>query len=439
MRACSSRTIHLAVIFSFSLLLFACSNFAHAQTNQAPLGEIIVEGASRLSSAQIAAASGLKVGQAAEAPALDAAADRLSETGAFSEVGYRFQTAGGKKTVTFHVVEEPKTVTCAFDNFVWFTLEEIERAVQAEVPLYDGRVPLDGNLSQTVAMALEHLLATRHIAATVGFIPAAEKIGSPPTQFLYSAKGNNPEIAAVEYLGGPLDPSTFSIATTRLLGHPFSRAYSRSLAKNDLDVIYRNHGYLQARFAEAVPTFTPGPNPDDPGKVKVTFTVTPGVQYTWNGADWNGDLPYSAAELNQIFAIKSGEIAGADKISAGNEFVRAAYGKKGYINAVASSDQQFNDATAQVHMSFKIKEGDQYHMGTLTVTGANDRLSERIRNAWRLKAPEIYNASYKQDFRKQDLPVALKDLGFTTIPLRLSISEHPNPDSLTVDVLLTVE
>jgi len=449
----SSHTARAGCIFLCSLFLFIIPDFAGSQTsktskpaptsqipqiNDAPIGQIVVDGAKRFSRSQIASASGLTVGQTADAAALDAAANRLSETGAFSEVGYRFQTLNGKKTVTFHVVEEPNTMTCAFDNFVWFAPPEIDGAIRAEVPLYDGRVPLDGNLSKAVAAALEHLMATRHIGATVGLMPTG-KLGSAPTQFLYSARGNVPVIASVEYLGGPLDASAFSIATERLQGHPFSTAYSRSIAENDLGVIYQNHGYLRATFSDAVPTFSPGTNADDPGKVDVVFNVTPGIQYLWNGADWNGDLAYSATELDRFLGMKPGEVAAADKISTGMETAHTAYEKKGYINAVFTDDRQFNDATQQVHLSLKIKQGDQYHMGTFTVTGASNQISGRIIKAWRLKTGDIYNGSYWKDFGKEDLPNALKDMGNTTIAKRISYSVHPNADSLTVDILLTLE
>jgi outer membrane protein assembly factor BamA len=243
----------------------------------------------------------------------------------------------------------------------------------------------------------------------------------------------------VEYLGGPLDPSLFSVATERLMGHPYSAAYARSLAENDLSVIYHNHGYLHARFSEATPSFIADENAGEPGKVSLAFTVAPGVQYTWNGADWNGELPYTAAELDQILAMKPGEVAGSDKIAAGIGLVHIAYGKKGYINAVSRYDQNFDDSTRQVHMSFQLQEGDQYHMGAFNVTGASNQISDRIVKAWRLKTGEIYNASYWKNFADQDLPNALKDMGNTTIAKRLSYSEHPNPKALTVDVLLTLE
>src|SRR5216683_2179075 len=169
----------LPALFVRSVLVCIClgssCSLALAQTKQSIISQIAVEGSARFSDSQVAAASGLKPGQPADNSILNAAADRLSKTGAFSEVTDRYKTLNGKMTLTLIVVDEPKLMSCTFDNFGWFAQDEIDRAVRAEVPLYDGRVPVDGALAQDVASALEHLLAQHHLAASVTFLPAAKK------------------------------------------------------------------------------------------------------------------------------------------------------------------------------------------------------------------------------------------------------------------------
>jgi outer membrane protein assembly factor BamA len=422
----------------FLLLACACvvPSHGHAQTRQATIGRIIIDGASRFSDVQIVSASGLKVGQAADDPTLDAAATRLSESGAFSEVAYRYQTANGKMTVTLHIVETPKTLLCTFDNFVWFMPEEIDRAVRAEVSLFDGRLPADGSLPQAVATTLEHLLAQRHLAASVIYTPSGQ-LGKAPTEYLYAAKGDLPTIKSVEYTGGPLEPSVFSIATQRLIGHPYSTNYARSLAENDLDVIYHNHGYLRAHFADAKPAFAPGAAATDSGSVSVVFTVTPGLQYTWRGADWNGNRMYSTADLDQFLGMKAGEIAAADKISSGGDAVHEAYGKKGYITVALSPNQNFDDAAKQVQYSYKVDEGSQYRMGMITVSGADDKVAEKIRKAWRLKAGDIYDASYMKEFVRKDFSAAIAGSPLASPSAHPAISMHPNANTLTVDITIS--
>src|SRR5689334_636888 len=56
-----------------------------------PVQAILVEGNKVFTREQIAAASGLKIGQPAGKPDFEAARDRLVATGVFETVGYRFE------------------------------------------------------------------------------------------------------------------------------------------------------------------------------------------------------------------------------------------------------------------------------------------------------------------------------------------------------------
>lgn len=409
-----------------------------AQKGQNVIDQILVEGTTRFSKAQISLASGLKAGQPADDPVLSAAADRLAKTGEFSEVVYRYATLNGKMTVTFKVTDDPKTLLCTFDNFVWFSPDEMERAVRAEVPLYDARMPFDSEVPRAVAQALEHLLAQRHISGPVTFVAAAKAIGAPPTEIRFSAQGNLPQITSVEFTGGPLGPEFFTVQRGRLVGHPFSAAYAHLMAANDLDTIYHNHAYLRAHFNDAQVTFVPGASEADPGGVKVVFTVTPGEQYMWHGTDWQGNNVYAAADLDGNLAMKDGEPAAADKISAGEDAVRQSYGKRGYITAALSARQNLNDAAHLVHYSYQVKEGSQYRMGAFNVVGFDDGTAQRIRKLWQLKSGEIYDASYIKEFMKKGIPApAGADLSGPNAPM-IKVATALHSDALTVDVTVSV-
>lgn len=422
---------------SFILLIGALPSIA--QTRQNVIGQILIDSPSRYSASQIALGSGLRTGEPGNDKVLSEAADRLANSGAFSEVSYRYTTANGKLTVTFHVIDQPKTLLATFDNFVWFRPEELDSAVRSEVALFDGRLPLDGPLGPAVAAALEHLLAQRHIAATVGFIPAAKTIGAPPSEFRFSARGNLPPVTEVQYIGGPLDTSLFAVATKRLVGHPFSAAYSRLMAEDELDVIYQNHAYLRAHFGDPQIVLTPGAGDQDPGSVKLIFTVVPGSQYAWHGADWHGNAAYAPADLDRFLGLKDGDPAALNAILSGMDAVRQGYGKKGFMMLNLASKQDFDDAALQVRYSFEVTEGGQFHMGELTVTGADAKTSDSIRKVWRLKTGDIFDASYVKEFQAKDLPLALRDSPSAARPSRITISTMANKETLTINATVSIQ
>jgi len=420
------------------LCLGALATTGFAQAGGSTVEQILLDGPSRYSDSQISLASGLKYGQAVDDSSLSKAADRLAQTGAFSEVSYQYRTLDGKLTVTFHVVDQTKTMFCTFDNFVWFTPEEIERAIRAEAPLYDGHVPLNGSMPEDVKSALEHLLAQRHVVASVTYLPAAKSPSEPPTEFRYSANGDLPVVTSVEFAGGPLDPALFNLAKQGLVGRPFSMAYSRLVAEKDLDSIYRNHAYLKAHFSDPKVTFTEGSSQGDPGSVKLVFTVTPGIEYKWHGAGWSGNSAYAASDLDGFLGMEERTPAALDRILAGMDSVAEAYGKKGYIAAKIVPTQSFNDAAGQVRYSFDVSEGKQFRMGTLTVSGYDSATADRIRKAWRLKSGDIYDSSYPKAFGRMDLRDALAANEAGTTTGHISVATTPNVDALTVDVLVSL-
>ena len=65
--------------------------------------------------------SGLKVGDAFSIAELDAAGQRLVDSGLFAKVGYRTTTKGNLLTVVFQIEEtKGRAMPLVFDNFVWF-------------------------------------------------------------------------------------------------------------------------------------------------------------------------------------------------------------------------------------------------------------------------------------------------------------------------------
>src|ERR1700685_4630526 len=133
----------------FRVSLFAAllpSPPAQAQTPgpaTASLHEIHTERRKTLPEAQVVALSQLEKGSQVGKPELQAAADRLLQTGLFAKVNYTFQTRGEDLTVTFQLEEAPR-VSVYFDNLPWFTDSELGDAIRKKVPFFDGSLPEAG-------------------------------------------------------------------------------------------------------------------------------------------------------------------------------------------------------------------------------------------------------------------------------------------------------
>jgi outer membrane protein assembly factor BamA len=76
-------------------------------------------------------ASGLQVGQTIDFEAVKAAAQRLSQTGLFGKVAYRYLYSSTHIELTFELEERATgKKRCHFDNFVWFSDQEIADAIR---------------------------------------------------------------------------------------------------------------------------------------------------------------------------------------------------------------------------------------------------------------------------------------------------------------------
>src|SRR5580704_5813480 len=89
------------------------------------LSGVTISGAKRFTQEQLVSASGLKKGQQIDLAGIDAAADRLFKSGALANITYTYRTSGTSMEVQFKLAEAAKFVPCAYDNFVWFTDEEL--------------------------------------------------------------------------------------------------------------------------------------------------------------------------------------------------------------------------------------------------------------------------------------------------------------------------
>src|SRR5215475_6168292 len=113
----------LACLLAAMLLLAAVAAAQEPPPNaKLRLTTIVFEGLKSQPPEKMIVASGLKVGQTIEFEMVKAAAQRLSQTGLFKKVAYRYRYSSTQIELTFELEENTTgEKRCNFDNFVWFT------------------------------------------------------------------------------------------------------------------------------------------------------------------------------------------------------------------------------------------------------------------------------------------------------------------------------
>src|SRR5258706_15574221 len=123
------------VPISSVILTIIAVTLALAQQSARKVAKIEVQGLEHLSADEVIATSGLRTGGPLSVAELDAAGQKLVDSGLFTKVAYRTTSKGNQVTVIFQVKEQgggqwPAVV----DNFVWFTDPDLNTATKREVP-----------------------------------------------------------------------------------------------------------------------------------------------------------------------------------------------------------------------------------------------------------------------------------------------------------------
>src|ERR1700720_3554719 len=193
------------------ILAATCAVSAWAQTAPpapvatAPLREIRADGLKSLPEPQIAALTGLQIGAQVGKDDLQAAADKLVQSGLFAKVRYNFQSRTDGLVVTFHVEEAPR-IPAYFDNLPWFADSELNDAIRAKLPFYDGALPEVGAVVEQAADAVGQFLVAHGLQAAVEHQAAPNPTGEGSVQ-LFRINAEALHIAGLEFSDPALNSS----------------------------------------------------------------------------------------------------------------------------------------------------------------------------------------------------------------------------------------
>jgi outer membrane protein assembly factor BamA len=434
----SARSGFLGIV----IITMAVAATATGQQASVKLAKIEIEGLQRLSRDQVYKISGLEIGQTVDVAGIDAAAQRLMDSGLIRKLAYRTHTSAGQTTLTFQI-EEARVgdSPVVFDNFVWFTDEELAKAVIREVPYFNGTAPDAGNLTDGIVRGLQLFLSEHKIAGKVEYMPAGDTSGKIVAH-VFGVRGIRMPVCTLHFPGARnMDETRLINSSKDIMGTDYSRIFASAFAVSSLLPIYREVGQLRATFA--APAAKPEATANCSDGVDLSLPVDEGAIYSWAKAEWSGNQVLTPQELDASLGMKSGEVANGLKFDKGLIAVRRAYGRKGHIAASLQAQPDFDEASSKVSYRIDIREGPQYHMGDLIVKGYSDNLAAVVRTLWELRPGEVWNQDYADEFFK----VAFGDIRKRVLEERQAPGkpapkfgnrEQPNGKSLTVDVTIEI-
>ena len=426
-------------IVTLALIFIIAASVALAQSPR-KIAKVEVEGLQRLSLVEVIEVSGLKTGSVFAIADVDAAGQRLVDSGLFAKVGYQTRTNGNLVTVIFQV-EEMKggQSPVVFDNFVWFTRDELTAAIKREVPSYNGTASDSGNMTDLIKLALQKLLDEKQIKGTVEYAPFQVSLGSKQ-EHLFSVNGVPIPICTLKFPGAKnIGEEKLVRSSSQLTSADYSLKGAIAFGTFVLSPLYREVGQLRARFDDPIPQLE---NSEAcKGGVNLAMPVVEGPVYSWNKAEWVGNQKLSSAELDSALGMRTGEVANGVKFDKALLEAKKAYGQIGYLNADLQAVPEFDDPATKVSYRITVKEGPQYRMGQLKVIGLTEAENARLEERWRLKPGDVFNANYLGQFLRNDARDLLQSIFLNRQaqgkkPYRLEPQTKPNRQTLDVDVVI---
>lgn len=354
-----------------------------------------VKGLQYLPEDKVVAASGLQLGSNVTEQDFQQAVQKLAATGLFTDVAYKYEYTTAGCDLDLQVTENEKLLPILFDNFVWFPDDQLLSLLRSRVPLFEGKLPLNGGLPDQVADALNAILAERKIAGHAEGIQSGS-LNGPIDAYTYTVRFHPVIVRNVDFPGAaqPEIPP-LQAAAKPISGQEYLRSAMRPHEQLDLLPVYLSRGYLKAQFSDSrAKIVSDGPRT----VVDVSFPVKPGIQYRVTQIRWAGISAFPADKLQALIHLRPGQPANAVQLDSDLEVVHKLYGTKGYLAANVKPVPSLDDAAATVAYELNVTEGDQFRMGDLTVDGIDPAAADKLIAQWQIKKGEIFDDSYLQRF-----------------------------------------
>ncbi|MBI1826317.1 MAG: outer membrane protein assembly factor BamA [Planctomycetes bacterium] len=358
-----------------AIAMALCAAPALAQEPAAPqnqtIREIRVIGLKIVTQAYVEDVSGVKVGAAADRTALDEAVARLLRTGKFLSATYHTERAADGVFIIFDLKERPVVKKITFEGNSHFRdgplIKDINQKLDQPADWFairDGRETIiakykeAGYVNADVTFDQQRLEDTGELHFKV--------IENQKVRVRKILIEGNRTLTDAE-LRRELETKTY-IWIFR------SGAYDKDKADGDVGRL-QNHahdeGFLDAKASIRTESMA------DSGDLTVIFTIDEGTQYKIEDITLKGNSTLGSDELTPLATSRSDEFVKLPRLDADARAIQQHYGELGYIDASCKPQRVFSNQPGFVKVTFEINEGEQFHVGRVTVRG-NSRTKDKV-------------------------------------------------------------
>jgi hypothetical protein len=430
---------------------------------QSLIVETRVLGAERLDPQAILSASGVRVGQTFAKKDLDEAVQRLSATGMFASVDYRWDAAGPGKSgdiVTWRIGEAPPKLTVlldipGIDEREFWKETSSASLMRSRIPESDAATAYCEHVVE--AFLLKRSRGEQIVSAMMTDLTRMEKIAmfhpaNHPTVTAIRSLGSHtiagldageipilfrlahpPKVGGIRFVGNHLidEAALGRVSRPPIVGKEYSEYNIRNILELNVRPLYDRKGRLTMRFLAVAMEESSGGS----GAVVASVSIDEGPEWKPGKAELTEDeLPAGdangTAELRR-FAPADWEHWG--QVAASAQKSELALKHRGYLNARAIPVGLCRSGSEIVDLDIEVDKGPQSLFGTLQLIGLSPADRQQAAKQWKLQSGAPLDGLYIADYLRKE------QRAWKARARSVSQELRPHPDGNVVDVILTFQ
>jgi len=358
-----------------------------------PLESVILEGTGVSRDAVLGIAQ-LRVGAPIDKKAIDAACARLTDTGLFQSIAYRYAPGPKRGYVLTLTLEDQKQLTDAVIDFPFGDEAELWQWLASQYAPFNRKVPGNDAAQEFLSAALaEHAKAELDGQPVVthmetGMVHRKTLISFQPATL--------PRIYSMTFTGQhELTSDALGELLSKLVpaDEGYIERHYRQIVELNLRRAYEEHGMYRVQFTKIAPQKAAA------GSVTVTTAIEEGPQYKLGDVTFVGDnLPLDA--MLKAAKFKKGQTANWTEIQQGIWEAEKPVKRTGYFTASAHPERIFHDGQLVLDLKIPFALGPLYRTGQLKIMGLTPEQEAKVRKLWKLQPGAPYDYAYAAEFLK---------------------------------------
>jgi hypothetical protein len=343
------------------------------------------------SQTDLLAYSGLAPGKPLSHADVDAAVQKLMDTGFFGNIQYKYDGT----ELLFTLTPADGALPVVYANFPWWDDAALNAAVAAKVPLYHGSLPAESSLQPLVINAITAMLAQKGVQAAITAVPAQDPAGKT-TGIVFHIDAPPVQVGTVTLTGASTAfAQPVAAIEQAAAGQNFDGAVESTLT-TALRAVYHREGYLEV----AMNGFAHGEPQVAGGKVlvPVSASIAEGAQYKVASITLAGSTLVSPDDFAKTAKLHPGDIANEDLLRATLAALATPYRSHGYLRAKIDAAERFDTAARTVSYAVTIDPGPVFRMGELSLMNLSTQQRADVLKFWPLQEGDIYDGTVATSF-----------------------------------------